>query len=122
MGILADKHLIYNMRGRLSRLIGIATLMVLAAAGTLATNNCPSNFNMSAVNVTLSSSLSTLANFLYSNLYSSNDQAAIQASFSSGNTSTISNYITTTTILAPFAVIAAAFAITFGIALCCCVF
>jgi len=104
-------------------LVAIAALITLGSASTtLSTNNCPSSFNMTAANVTISSSLATLTNFLYANLYSSSDQAAIQSSFTSGNTTTITNSITATTILAPFAVIAAVFAVTFGIALCCCVF
>jgi len=118
---MTDKHLIYNMR-QLKQFISILTILVLTLAGTLSKNNCPSNFNMTTANLTVSTGLKSLSNFLYANLYSSSDQAAIQASFVSGNSSTVSQTLMSPTVLAPFAVIAGAFAITFAIALCCCIF
>jgi hypothetical protein len=95
---------------------------VVVASGTLSTNNCPATFNITESNVTVSSSASSLAKLIYSSLYSPAEQATLQASFTSGNSSAVSSYVTSTTVLAPFAVIGAAFALTFGIALCCCVF
>ena len=118
---MTDKHLIYNMR-QLKQFISISTILVLALAATLSKNSCPSTFNMTNANITVGTGLSSLSNFLYANLYASSDQAAIQDSFVSGNSSTISQTLMSMTVLAPFAVIAGAFAITFGIALCCCIF
>lgn len=62
----------------------------LAHAGTLTTNNCPVNFDITKANVTGSSSVQTTVKFLYANLYSSSDRNALQASFNSGNSSQIS--------------------------------
>ena len=103
----------------------VALLLVsfqLAESGTLTTNNCPANFDIKTANVTGSSSAQATVDFLYANLYSSADRAALKASFNSGNSTKITKQITTIAMLAPFAVIAAAFAITFIIAICCCVF
>ena len=70
---------------QLKQFISISAILLLVMAGTLSKNNCPSNFNITTANVTVSTGLRTLSNFLYANLYSSSDQAAIQDSFVSGN-------------------------------------
>jgi hypothetical protein len=70
---------------QLKQLISLTAIIVLTLASTLSINNCPSNFNITTANVTVSSGIGSLSNFLYANLYSSSDQAAIQASFISGN-------------------------------------
>lgn len=100
----------------------LAASLQLLEAGTLTTNNCPEEFDINEANTTGSSSVQTTVDFLYADLYSSEDQAALQASFASGNSTKINQQITTTAILAPFAVIGVAFAVTFIIAICCCVF
>lgn len=100
----------------------LIAILVPALATTLSSNNCPATFNITSANVTMSNSLQPLTDFLYGSIYSSSDQAQIQASFQSGNSTAISNSITYTPIVATFAVLAVCFAITFIIAICCCIF
>lgn len=56
----------------------------IATLTTLSSNNCPNTFDMATANTT-GTSLSAAVDFLYSNLYSSSDQAKLQAAFYSGN-------------------------------------
>lgn len=89
---------------------------------TLSTDNCPSNFNLGTANITADSSLTPMVSLIYAKLYSESEQAKIQASLASGNSTEIDNKVFTLSMLAPFAIIAAAFLITFVVASCCCIF
>ena len=92
-----------------------------AALTTLSTNNCPANFDLASHNST-GTSLSAAVDFLYSNLYSADEQAKIQSAFYSGDTATITSKVTSLSIIIPFALIAFAFLLTFVIAVFCCIF
>ncbi len=59
---------------------------------------------------------------LYSNLYSSQEQANIQSYIINGDSAGLANLVMSTKILAPFLVIAIAFFIMFFVIICCCVF
>lgn len=104
------------------QIIILSIVAGIVSAGSLANNNCPQNFDVATVNVTGSASLQAAVDFLYANLYSPEVQADIQTGFTSGNTSKAYGQTTALTVLLPFALIAAAFFITFIVALCCCIF
>ena len=71
----------------------IFTLLTLTTPlTTLSSNNCPNNFDLTKANTT-GTSLSAAVDFLYSNIYSSSDQAKLQSSFYSGDTSTVNSQI-----------------------------
>jgi ABC-type uncharacterized transport system involved in gliding motility auxiliary subunit len=107
---------------QLGSLVAFGLLVCSALAlTTLSSNNCPSDFDVATANVT-GASLSAAVDFLYKDLYSSSEQAEIQAAFTSGNSTKVSKQVTTLSILIPFAIIAVAFLVTFVIAACCCIF
>lgn len=89
---------------------------------TITTDNCPEEYDIKALNVTDSSFSQSTVNLVYGGVYSSSDTLILTAAFTEGDTETINSYFTSTSILTPFLLIAIAFAITFIIALCCCVF
>lgn len=88
---------------------------------TLTTSNCPTTYDFSAANSTSDSS-NSLANLIYGNLYSAEEQASLSLSYSQGDTKQVKKYMAQMRIVAPFLVLGVAFALTFLIALCCCVF
>ena len=88
---------------------------------SLSTTQCPSNFDVASANTT-GTSVSAAVDFLYANLYSSSEQAQIQAAFYSGDSGTVNSKIMSLSILIPFALIGCAFLITYIILVCCCIF
>ena len=103
-----------------SKLAGqLLVLKVVSAAEGVASS--PTNFDLASHNST-GTSLSAAVDFLYSNLYSAEEQAKIQSAFYSGDTATITSKVTSLSIIIPFALIAFAFLLTFVIAVCCCIF
>jgi hypothetical protein len=108
---------------KLIRLVALSLFAIKTLAVTgLTTNNCPDNYDLLLANITSDSSTQTTVDLVYSGLYSTNDQAILQQSYSQGDTQTVRSYITDMQILAPFILIAVAFFIMYFVALCCCVF
>lgn len=110
------------MSAGLAHALLISLLLPFALAGTMTTDNCPKDFDATVSNVTVSASIKPLVNLLFGSIYSASDQAAIQNAISSGQTGPVVTYATSMQILFPFILIAIVFAITFIIAMCCCVF
>lgn len=109
---------------RISRAKLVTLLLLITevlSVTTLTTSNCPTSYDFSSANSTSDSSL-TLANLIYGNLYSPEEQAALSLSYSQGNTKAVKKYMAQMQIVAPFIVLGVGFALTFLIALCCCVF
>lgn len=103
----------------------LVTLLLLItevlSVTSLTTSNCPTSYDFASANITADSS-NTLANLIYGNLYSAEEQATLSLSYSQGDTKTVKKYMAQMQIVAPFIVLGVAFALTFLIALCCCVF
>lgn len=109
---------------KVTKLIFLCLFVQVQTTTALTNNNCPSNFDVNTANITSASasSVKSLVDLIYSNLYSSSDQATLQQAYITGNTATTYQYLFELPIIAPFIIIGVAFAIAFIIALCCCVF
>ena len=105
--------------GKLLLLMGLIGCAL--ATTSLSTNNCPSDFTITAANASIAPE-SGLIRGIYGGVYSDSDKREMEEAFNSGTSSTVSSKLSTLSILIPFALIAVGFLIMFVIALCCCVF
>lgn len=109
-----------NVRGAKVVILLLLITGVLSVT-SLTTSNCPTSYDFTSANATADSS-NSLPDLIYGNLYSADEQATLSLSYSQGDTKTVKKYMAQMKVVAPFIVLGVAFALTFIIALCCCVF
>jgi hypothetical protein len=101
----------------------LSLLLTRALAVTgLTTDHCPDGYDLIAANITDTAFSQATVELVYGGIYSTQDRAILQQSFSQGNTTAVNDYLTDAHILTPFIIIAVAFGITYFVALCCCIF
>jgi hypothetical protein len=103
----------------------IITLFVIAAgqaSTALTTSNCPSGFIPAAYNHSLAYESQSLADSLYSSIFSPALSAEIKTSIGQGDFDALAQQFTKTSFLLPFMLVSAFFLLLLCMTVCCCAF
>ena len=102
----------------------ISFLLIGFSSGltSLTYSNCPDEFAPSNYNSSLATESQSLANSIYSNLFTQQTKLEIQASLAAGDLEAVQAQATSIKFLLPFILAAIGFTLCFILAACCCSF
>ena len=106
----------------LMRVLAVCLLTAIMNGSSITTSNCPLDYDPTLYLATSVKEVSATSQLVYGSVYSREDSSTLQASFSSGDTGKVADYIKEMSIVGPFLAIGLAFSIVFLISVCCCIF